>query len=525
MADYTPPINGAIAFTTAPDYTAPAGGDVDFVVDSGGVVTYPVLAVCSQDYHLTIAPRALLDQVYGLRLLVVLRQYYGETPAVRALLDQYYGSAAVLRRLCRQDYGDALRLVAELEQNFLLYGDVRALLQQGYSIAGEMLRRLLAQGYDLRQYSDLRALLDQLYVLPSGESLEQRPTIAVTSNGLTLSPHHISVEVDESSYAIGGEIHLADQADFLSIAHLQQVEVRIDATTFILLANLPRESRPEIGVETFVVPLVSPAALLDAPYADALTQEFAGAMASAIATELADLAGVSIEWRLVDWYIPAATLYANGDTPLTIIRKIVEVVGGVLQSAPDGTLICRPEYPVSLPDRATATPDFYLTDQDNFFSVDSSPEIRDGFNKFLISNQDQSAADTGLTLEQRDIDELTKEILVYRVPWTGEAIMLRTSGGGWVSIVDEGITTEELIETVEIVAGEGRVAKPLYEKIGQAYKQASLGAITPAEDGHLASETSGNSLVEITYQTQYHLFRVSSDRIEEVQFYPEEVPA
>jgi hypothetical protein len=482
-----------------------------------------VRMVVAASYHLTSRYTGVLDQLYGLRLIAVLSQRYGDVPAIRALLDQYYGAAAVLRRICRQDYGDALRLVAELEQNFTVYGDVRALLQQGYSLAGEMLRQLLAQGYDLRQYSDLRALLDQLYVISPGSSLTQRPTVAVTSNGLTLSPHHVSIEVDESSYAINGEIHLADQADFLQLAHLQEVAVQIDSTTYQMLANLPRGSRPEIGVESFVVPLVSPAILLDAPYATALTRDFAGAMASAIATEMAATAGISIEWRLVDWYIPAATLYAGGETPLTIIRKLTEVVGGVLQSSPDGTLICRPEYPVSLPDRATATPDFYLTDQDNFFSVDSTPEIRDGFNKFLISDQDQSAADTGLTLEQRDIDELTKEVLVYRVPWTGQAISLRTSGGGWVSIIDEGVTTEILAETVEIVAGEGRVQKPLYEKISQVYKQASLGAIVTAEDGHLASATPGNSLVEITYRTKYHLFRVSSDRIEEVQFYPEEV--
>lgn len=484
-----------------------------------------VLALIDQGYHITSRYTGLLDQVYGLRLIAVLSQRYGDVPAVRAILDQYYGAAAVLRRVCRQDYGDALRLVAKLEQNYTLYGELRALLDQGYSIAGEVLRQLLAQGYDIRQYADLRAMLEQLYVVAPGEALEQRPEISVTTLGSELSPYHISVEVDEGSYGINGEIHLADENDFLRLAHLQPVDVRIDATTFELLAILPKESRPEVGVEQFVVTLASPAILLDAPYATSITREFAGGMASAIAAEMADLADLAIDWRLVDWYIPPATLYANGETPLAIIRKLVEAVGGVLQSAPDGTLICRPEYPVSLPDRDTATPDFYLTDQDNFFAVASNPEVRDGFNKFLVSNQGEAAADSGLTLEQRDIDELTKEILVYRVPWTGAAIALRTSGGGWVSIVDEGVTTEDLVETVEIVSGEGRVQKPLYEKLGQEYKQASLGAITPSEDGHLSSETAGNSLVEISYTTKYHLFRVSSDRIEEVQFYPEEVAA
>lgn len=482
-----------------------------------------ILSLVTMEYALTSAYRATIDQIYSLRLLAICRQRYGDVTAIRALMTQVFGDAALLRRICRQDYGDALRLRAELDQLYTLYQGLRATLDQRYSLAAESLRRLLDQDYDLRQYQDLRILLDQIYVIESGEAINQNPEIEVTTLGIALDPHHISIEVDEGSYFITGEIHLADEAEFLRIAHLQEVLVTIDATTFVLLANLPRESGPEVGRDEFFVPLVSPAVLLDAPYATAITREFAGAMASAIATEMAATASISIDWRLVDWYIPAATLYANGETPLAIVRKLVEAVGGVLQSAPDGTMICRPEYPHSLPERETATPDFYLTDQDNFFSVDSAPEIRDGFNKFLLSNQGEAAADSGLTLEQRDIDEQTKEVLVYRVPWTGQAISLRTSGGGWVGIVDEGVVSEILVETVEIVSGEGRVAKPLYEKLGHQYKQASLGAITPSEDGHLSSETPGNSLVEVTYQTKYHLFRVSSDRIEDVQFYPEEL--
>lgn len=535
---YTPPASGSINFVMTGGYTPPASDDINFGGPSAPTTvslralldqcydieaTAVLRAMLAQEYHLTEPFLSLVDQVYGIRMLATLVQRYGDVAQLRAILDQIYGSAAVLRRICRQDYGDALRLVAELDQRWAQYADLRALVEQKYSISGEELRRILAQDYDLRQYADLRAVLDQVYVVAPGDAIEQRPEVSVTTGGLTLSPHHISVEVDEGSYYIAGEIHLADEAEFLQLAHLQEVAVRIDDTTFDLIANLPRGSRPEVGREDFVMPLASPAILLDAPYAEALTRELSGAMASAIATEMAATAGIDIDWQLVDWYLPAATLYANGETPLTIIRKLVEAVGGVLQSAPDGTLICRPEYPQSLPERATAVPVAYLTDQDNFFSVDSSPEIRDGFNRYLVSDQVQSAADTGLTLEQRDIDELTKEVLVYRVPWTGAAIALRTSGGGWVSIVDEGVVEEVLTETVEIVAGEGRVAKPLYEKISQAYKQTSLGAITVAEDGHLATEISGNSLVEITYRTRYHLFTVASDRIEEVQFYPEEI--
>jgi hypothetical protein len=300
------------------------------------------------------------------------------------------------------------------------------------------------------------------------------------------------------------------------------VSITIDATEYIMLADSPRRSRPELGKTEYYVPVVSPTVLLDTPYAEPISREFAGAMASAIAFEMATLGGANIDWQLLDWYIPAATLYANNETPLAIIRKLVEAVGGIIQTSPGGTLICRSEYPLSLPDWPGATPDFYLTDMDNFFSVDSTPVLRDGFNRFLISNQD--AATAGLTLEAIDLTATSKEIRVYQVPWDDATTTnLQTSGGEWVSIVAGGINTEDITDQVEIIAGEGRTTKPYYALLASDYLQDELGAITIAESGQVGTATKDNSLLILTYSTKYHQFTVTDARIEDVQFFPEEV--
>jgi len=310
--------------------------------------------------------------------------------------------------------------------------------------------------------------------------------------------------------------------NFLKCVHLETIlTITVDSDIYTLLVESPRRSRPAPGIENFIVPFASKTILLDAPYADMLTQEFAGAMASATVASMVAIAGLSVIWQMVDWYIPSTVLYANNETPLDIIRKIVGAAGGVIQSAPDGSLICRSEYPISVPAWVTSPPDFYLTDMDNYFSVDSTPVIRDGYNKYLISNEDVGGS--GLTLEQRDIDSMTKEVLVYRVPWDDSKVTtLETSGGSWVSIIDEGVRTEQLTEQVEFVSGDGSVGKPLYSLGAQDYKERDLGTITTSEDGSLETAVEDNSLADITYTTKYHLFRVSSPNIEDVQFYPVE---
>lgn len=480
-------------------------------------------ALLDQEYFILKSMLGLVDQPYGLRLLTALIQYYGDTPTVRRLLAQYYGSATLLRRILAEPYGDALAVRQAVDQEWILPAAMRGLLEHGYSLAGEELRALMAENYDISELNLLRAQLDQIYVMGAAGAMTQRPAITVTADGVAIDPHHINLEIDEGNFAIRGEIHLARQDEFLRCRHLwTEVVITIGADEYVLLVESPRRSRPGLGRADYIVPLISASILLDAPYAETITREFTGAMASAIVTELASRAGIAIDWQCVDWYLPAATVYANAETPLSVIRKIVGAVGGVIQTTPGGVLVCRPEYPVSVPAWASAAPEYFLTDMDNFFSVDSTPSIRDGFNRFLVSNQDAAAA--GLTIEQVEIDATTKEIRVYQVPWNEASdIILRTSGGAWVSIDDENVAVETITDLVEIVGGEGQTTKPIHAMGSHAYKQAVLGAVTVAEDGHLTTEIKGNSLLAVVYSTRYHKFVVSDPRIEDVQFFPEEV--
>ena len=483
-------------------------------------------ALLDQGWALMLTLRNVVNQDWSLRMLQILTQYYGDVPVVRQLFEQYWGSAAVLRRICRQDYGDALRLCQGLDQEWGLNAGLLAIMEQRYSVAGDRYLAMAEHAYNINEYNLLRRSLEQISVIAADSALVQRPAISVTADGEPLDVSHVSIEVDEAILAITGEINPADQAAFLRCRHLETtVTVTIDSDVYSLTVEEPRSSRPQVGQERYIVPLASPTIKLDAPYAVPLTQEFGGAMASTIVAGLAAIEGVTVVWTMVDWYLPPGSLYANAETPLAVIRKIVAASGGLLQTSPAGELLCRAEYPLPLPSWPTATPAHYLTDMDNFFSVDSTPEIRDGYNKFLVADQD-AAADLGLTLDQIDIDEHKKEVRVYQVPFHPAAVIaLQTSGGSWVGIVSEGIVVETLTEQVEIVAGEGHTAKPITAKTSHDYRETVLGAIAVAEDGHLATEIAGNSLVEVVYTTTYRKYIVTDPQIEDVQFYPVEVSA
>ncbi len=481
-----------------------------------------VRSLCNQIYNMMIKFVSTCDQIYGFKMLQILYQYYGDVPQIKSILDQWYGPASILQRLLIQKSGNATQLRKILDMEWNMPEFFQQTLEMRYSISSGQVQALADLVYNISEYNLIKNTLDQVYVLSPGDSLMIRPNITVSiKDGIDLDPFHLNIEIDENEFAIKGEIHLPED-QYLQCRHIEtEILVTIDADTYELLVEAPRISRPEGGSSTYIVPLCSRSVLLDAPYADPLTREFSGAMASAIVADLANIEGINTDWQMVNWYIPGTTFYANAETPLTVIHKIVSAGGGILQPAPDGTLICRPEYPTTTSAYGASAIDYYLTDMDNFYSVDSTPEIRDAYNLFSVSDQDTGK--TGLTVESIDIGSSKKEIHVFQVPFNAASFIgLETSGGPWVGIIDESIVTEQLTEQVEIVAGEGNTAKPIYVLDNHIYKQVILGALTISEDGHIKTEISGNSLIDVTYTTKYRKFIVSDAHIEDVQFYPAE---
>jgi hypothetical protein len=327
--------------------------------------------------------------------------------------------------------------------------------------------------------------------------------------------HHINIEASRGEYAMTCEIHLASQADFEEISLLDPIEIEYNGETYnFVVDEVPRRSR-SLGKTNYIVSGASKAVLMDEPFADLITTEYAASTAEEIAQDICDEYGVTLDWQILNWPIGANKLYANDETPISVIKKLAASVGAILQSDADGTLIVMRKYPVDIDKLSDATPDAYMTDQANFYSVEESYSERPGYNRYLIG--DESTSDATYTLEQEDVNETQKTIKGYIVPFVATGVSLLDSGGTWVNTQAEGIQTESITETVEFVNGQGTTSKPIYSAPSVSWKQTSLGAVSYLEDGTLTAATASESLAEITYTTKYHKWLVTDPNIEELQ--------
>jgi hypothetical protein len=439
-------------------------------------------------------------------------------------LNQPYRDANQLQRSLVQMWGDAARIFGYLDQEYSLPEFLQRSLEQRYGITAQELRQILDQNYNLTQYNLIKNYLDQVFVIAPAGSLYYRPTITVTVGGVEINPSHINIEGSRDEAVMSCEMAISAQADYLACKLLDEIVITVDSETFVFLVN-PKPSRNRnIGETTYTIKGESWAILLDAPFAAPLKQQVGPGMASALAFDLAADGGIDAEWDVVDWHIKPDTLYATDETPMAILRKIAEAPGAILQSDPDGTLRVTSYYPCSVPDWPKQPPSFFLTDQDNFFTLAENPETRPGYNNYTIS--DQLSSQSGVTLEEKQISDTVKEIKAYQVPWDGINRPLLHSGGPWVGIEPMGSAMETITaEQIEIVNGAGKTSKPIYEMLNRDYKQVVLGFINFGEDGTLKTEIVGQSLVQLKYQTMYWKFRVTDPQKEAVQCYVEEVEA
>jgi len=500
--------------------TIPDGVAIRSILDQPyDLLSASLRAILEQPYQMTFRLAALLDQIYGLRLLATLVQLYGNAPNIRRSLDQYYGDATRLRRRLDQLYGDSPRYRAALDQLYNLHAGMRAGLEQKYSIAEGPVRSALEQLYNLQDKDLLRMTLDMLYVLAAGEALVQRIDQAVTCAGVAhTSAYNIFLEQDESLYHMVGELQLADEGEYLQYrAYQTEVTITVDGTDYLFITDgHPRRSRRP-GANIYIVPLASPSILLDIPHSTPVTADLSG-MASTLAATLA--APLTVDWRLVDWFIFPGVLAGGGESPIAIIKRIAAAVGGLVQTSPSGVLICRPEYPVSVNSWQTATPDLELTDQDDFFEIDPSPDPRPGYDTFFISNQALAGGGTGLSVVK--ISSTKNELRVTLLPWSDTAqVIMHHSGGSWVQLIDQGTVMEDLDEQVEIVGGSGRTSRPIAGYLGHDYNQVDLGEVTVTEAGEVSTAVTDNSLLQLQYRTRYRSFLAIDNNIEDVQFYPE----
>jgi len=340
-------------------------------------------------------------------------------------------------------------------------------------------------------------------------------TPVMTWNGQLIRVTEADLSCDHGSPVWIGSVLLADPELFPLMQVGDPVEIDLLGEVYTLVIDGKTQSRTGDGDYSIdcSLSLISPIALLGSPYAADISVYSDAPIMASVAVE--SVIG-PVDWQLTDWLIPAGQFTVPLTNPLDIARRVVGAIGGQIFSKPDGSVVCKPSYPVSPTQYSSTTADVEFYDGDVFNSTSSVAPF-DGFNRVQIDNDGESSGsdstNDSVTFEPYDV--LSGTVKGYPSPW--RSVDLYHTGSPATNIIPLGIVSRVETETVEFVAGRASVKFPVKSILSSSWNAVDLGSIT-VDGKNLVASTPGYSLLDIEYVTESYDWFVDGEDGTQVQF-------
>jgi hypothetical protein len=491
---------------------------------------------------------AFFQEIYGNKNSVFSfsEEKYGEKTGVFFLFQEKYGSFLTLFQTFQEKYETSLELLKVFQEKYDestpvfsmqreswdILSSLNASFLEKYGISGISLVKEFGEEYLLTENNFVQKEFTTPYYILEGSTIHYTPTISLTVNGEEIDFLSFSIEGGLDKYCLLVEINVSTLNDYSKFTRLDPVTLIVDGTTYNLFVESKEKTATPDGYE-YRISCLSDTAKLDTPYSDPIIKDYpTNILASVVIQEMADIKSISVENTLVDWYLSPISFSIQEETPLEVIRRIANAVGGILQTKPDGTLLLISEYPVSPQYWETSTPDGVFSLETDVLQLAESTVVNSGHNAFIVT--DQGSDSKIISLEETDVDATTKIIKGFQVPFDeADPFTLQTSGGIEVTITKHLYPITEQVpsdtdewEIVEFLEKTGKTKYPIYEDsagvaiIDYDWIEDDLGTISYEEDGTLTVDSiKTESLLKIKYNTKYWKWTVTGIENKYTQFY------
>lgn len=345
----------------------------------------------------------------------------------------------------------------------------------------------------------------------SSQSIQASPTLYKGDTQLDFI--YIDMSSDETSPFWLAEVGLSASATFADLNINDDIEIRFPDTTYKMVVDGKALSRRDNAEAGYVVKLVSPLARLDIPFADTTTVIYT--VPKAASEVVAEVLGQDIAWNLPDWMIGVEQLQWVDESPLSIARKIVEAIGGVIESMPDGSINCRKKYPTSPQNYLTAD-HTHLSDAE-VFDISETVSATATFNRLDVYNSPIANSGINDSLEYKALDNNPDAGIIHGYPSPYRPVDLVHTGDPATTIIDLNDEIRTEVEMVEFIGGKAQTRYPIDSISSITWNVVNLGSVTYSGK-NLTSAVAGESLLNIVYRVRAKRFDVSGADQTIVQF-------
>jgi len=356
--------------------------------------------------------------------------------------------------------------------------------------------------YRIDDFNRVLSDLTSIWSMMSDTDYAAAPIRKLIHNGVEIEIDSLTLSSSESGVAWEFEAALVDVKDYKTITRRDTIIVQLAADQYTMVVESKELNRSDPAEVTMRLRGASPIVLKAPPHAQTITKSYTSIMSAKAIVE--DLLGESVTWGIVDWFIPAYRMAVSNGSAITAAQRVVEAVGGVIESNLNGTINIRPKYPVTVPDFSTATPDMVLTDIDDNLSVSEGFHMVESYNVYRVKDGDSVYQDKLEHVPDPDNKFAPCTIRCYPTPWRTN-VTLKHTWDSRISLAYVGEVTRVVEEElVEFVAGVGNLKYPATSITLVDWESLALTGLT--FDPYTSKVTTSNpedyGLAKITYQTK-----------------------
>jgi hypothetical protein len=327
-----------------------------------------------------------------------------------------------------------------------------------------------------------------------------------------------SVTADEDSPYYQCEVELRNAKDYQFFVRDQAFILHLFADEYHFVVDSKGLSRTidDEGnyQESATISGLSPLCLQAAPRSTPITKTW---VSPTYVSEIVEELIGPVTWNLVDWMLPGYRLAADKADPFELAQNIVTAAGGLLESQPDGSVVVRHRWPISIAELDSGTPTQILSET-SIFSAQQQPTQDVLMNRIRIMDSNAGYQDRleyePYKLANGDDDPFGGLMYAYLSPWRDGLRIVTTRGSKiQIGLQTESVKTiadlneENTAETITFENGQSSVQYPIMTLDSFEWLDEDLGGLTftPYATNLEASATgtySGYSLAKIAYTSR-----------------------
>jgi len=357
----------------------------------------------------------------------------------------------------QNDAGYGIRICSQHIANFAILQNVVEQNEAGYTAIDQLAVQNETK-YDLLTYNPVQTQHSAFWTMIDGTVTTSTSTATVTVNSVTIEVLEAVIAVAEGDIAWNANIRILDLSQYKNINKGDALTLNILGENFTLEVESKSLNRNSPAGASMQINALSPTIDYRSPAADLIDIENTMAiLASEMVEDILD--GATIDWQIVDWFIPAYRVMAEEAVPADLARNIVEAAGGVLEAKKDGTFLARKRFPNTIPAYSTATPDQVYTDIEDNLSVSEDHDPREDYNKFQIMEGKANFQDTIEWVPDESTPVSNGILRAYPSPWRTNVQIIHTDGVV-VGLTLIGTVQRQEEELVEFTEGVGSLQYP-----------------------------------------------------------------